>query len=132
MAWYGGALLLGNLPYIAHDRKAAMPLLLESARQGYYVAAKRLFSIRYLKALQNTFDFTDRPELERALCWGRLAQQHTNWAGLDAFLYTLHEYARAHERPDLVALGDRVDPKRVPITERAVTPDNCIRLEQEG
>src|SRR5262245_10368806 len=41
MAWYGGALLLGNLPGVAQDRKAAMPLLLESARQGYYVAAKR-------------------------------------------------------------------------------------------
>jgi hypothetical protein len=130
MAWYGGALLLGNLPNIPQDRKAAMPLLLESARQGYYVAAKRLFGIRYSLALKKAFDFSNAEELERALCWGRLAQQHTNWAGFDWFLGELRDYARKNGRRDLMEQSYRFDPRRVPITQAAVNVEDCIPLEK--
>jgi len=130
MAYYGGSLLLGNSPRIKQDRKAAMPLLLESARQGYYVAASRLFYFRYSKVMQNTFDFADDAEVDRALCWGRLAQQHTNWAGFDMFLNALRKYAHTNNRSDLTEKSFRLDPQRIPITERAVSPGDCIRLEQ--
>jgi hypothetical protein len=130
MGYYGGALLLGNIPEIPQNRKAAIPLLLESAKQGYYVAAFRLFQVRRAKIFTNEFDFTNREELERALCWGRLAEQHTNWAGFHHFLGTLRDYARANNRPDLMEQSYRLDHSRVPITEKAVKPEDCIQLEK--
>ena len=130
MGSYGGALLLGNIPEIPQDRKTGIPLLLESARQGYYVAVSRLFYSRQAKVFTNEFDFTNRTELNRALCWGRLAEQHTNWAGFDHFLGKLRDYARANNRPDLMEQSDRFDLKRVPNTEKAVKPEDCIQLEK--
>jgi hypothetical protein len=132
MGSYGGALLLGNVPGIRSNAQAAMSLLFESARQGYYVAASRLFYVRQARSFKGEFDFTDRLELERAMCWGRLAEQHTNWAGFSNFLGRLRDHARANNRPDLIEASYRLDPKRVPITERAVKPEDCIRLEKGG
>jgi hypothetical protein len=131
MGWYGTTLLYGTTPGIAQDRKAAMPLLLESARQGYYKPAWALFSFRNLKALQNNFDFTDHAELERAMCWGRLAEQHTNWADFsDGFLHLLRDYAEKNDRPDLIEQSYRFDAQRIPVTIQAVKPEDCIQLEQ--
>lgn len=112
------------------ESKAAMPLLLESARQGYYDPAYMLFSLRYGMALRRQFDFSDLNEFKRSLCWGRLAQQHTNWAGFSHFLGLLQDYARVNDRPDLVELSYPYDPRRVPITQTVVKPEDCIQLEQ--
>jgi hypothetical protein len=128
---FGSWLLLGNFPGVAEDRNAAMPLLLDSAKQGYFLPASRLFVIRFLKALKKEFDFGDNAELARALCWGRLAQQHTNWTSFDVFLGLLRDYARANNRPDLMEQSYRLDPTRAPITEQAVKPEDCIHLEQD-
>lgn len=130
MARKGAQYLLGLEPSVQKDTKAAMPLLLESARQGYYVAEDALFNLRYLKVLKHQFDFTDQRELRRALCWGRLAEQHTNWAGFDDFLGQLKDYARENDRPDLLELSLSYDPRRVPITETVVKPEACIQLEK--
>lgn len=129
MANMGVGYLLGLKPGVPPDIKAAMPLLLESARQGYYVAAKSLFSLRYRKALARQFDFADLNEFKRALCWGRLAEQHTNWAGFDMFIGLLKDYARINNRPDLLALSTPYDPRLVPITQTVVKPEDCIQLE---
>ncbi|TAN72219.1 MAG: sel1 repeat family protein [Gallionella sp.] len=130
MAYRGGDYLSGNVSAIPKNTKAAMPLLLESARQGYYVAARSLFGLRYGKALARQFDFTDLNELKRALCWGRLAEQHTNWASFDYFLGLLKDYVRINDRPDLLALSAPYDPRLVPITQTVVKPETCIQLEQ--
>lgn len=130
MASKGAQYLLGFPPKVPQDTKAAMPLLLESARQDYYVAASLLFGLRYGKALARQFDFTDLNEFKRALCWGRLAEQHTNWAGFDYFLELLGNYAKANDRSDLLELSYPYAPRRVPITETVVKPENCIQLEQ--
>lgn len=122
--------LFGLKPGVPRDIKAAMPLLLESARQGYYGAASSLFGLRYGKALARQFDFTDLSEFKRALCWGRLAEQHTNWAGFDMFIGLLKDYARENDRPDLLALSAPYDPRLVPITQTVVKPEDCIQLEQ--
>lgn len=130
MAWYGGALLLGNHSAVPQDPKAAMPLLLDSARQGYYVAARQLFHLRLQRALKKQFDFSDAAELDRAICWGRLAQQQANAAGLDAFFDRLREYARANGRDDLVERSFQFDPQRASIAEKKVAPEECIALER--
>lgn len=113
------------------DKKAAMPLLLESAKQGYYGSARALFSLRFQKALDGQFDFADQPELKRALCWGRLAEQHTNHTQFDYFLGLLRDYARANERQDLVKMSKPYDPRHIPITQTVVKPEDCIQLEGE-
>jgi hypothetical protein len=127
---YGRAMLYGDIPGVPKEPEKGLTLLLESARQGYYRAAQSLFSFRAVKAYKNQFDFSDRKELQRALCWGRLAQQHTNWTRLDLFIEQLHNYAREQDRSDLLELAAGVDPRRVPITQQAVTPDDCIRIEK--
>jgi len=129
MAYYGGALLLGNTPGILADREAAMPLLLASARQGYFVAARRLFYDRSRHAAAGTFDFTDSVEVGRALCWGRLAQQHTNWSGFDAFLERMRDFGRKTGRSDLVERSREFDPRVVPISRKLVSPEDCAALE---
>jgi len=130
MAYKAARYLFGLKSGVPQDIKAAMPLLLASARQGYYVAARSLFGLRYGKALARQFDFTDLNEFKRALCWGRLAEQHTNWAGFDMFIGLLKDYARINDRPDLLALSAPYDPRLVPITQTVVRPEACIQLEQ--
>ncbi len=122
--------LFGLKPGVSQDLKAAMPLLMESARQGYYGAVSTLFGLRYGKALAQQFDFTDLNEFKRALCWGRLAEQHTNWASFDYFLGLLKDYARINNRPDLLELSAPYDPRLVPITQIVVKPEDCIQLEE--
>lgn len=130
LAYQGGMHLLGNVPGVPQDTKKAFPMLFASAREGYYVAASRLFYLHEEKALQNQFYFSSRNELKRTLCWGRLAEQHTNWAGFDHFLGLLRDYAREHDRPDLVEMSRPYDPRLVPITQAVVQPEDCIQLEQ--
>ena len=126
----GAQYLSGLEPSVPKDTKAAMPLLFESARQGYYIPARALFSLRYQKALAGQFDFSDRKELKRALCWGRLAEQHTNWTGFDFFLGLFRDYVRKNDRSDLLEISYPYDPRRVPITQTVVKPEDCIQLEQ--
>ncbi len=130
MAYIGGGMLLGNSPDIPLDRKAALPPLFEAARQGYFVAAQRLFSPRKLKSLRDEFDFSDIQELDRALCWGRIVEEHSSTSSFDHFLGELRQYARTNNRPDLVERSKPFDPRLVPITKSIVTPEDCIRLEQ--
>lgn len=130
MASKGAQYLFGTVPGVPQDEKTGMPLLIESARQGYYRSAKAIFSLRYQKALTKQFDFTELREFKRALCWGRLAEQHTNWVGFDYFLGLLRDYARTNDRPDLVEMSRPYDPRLVPITQTVVKPEDCIQLEQ--
>lgn len=124
-----GYLLHGNQGELK-ESKDAMPFLLETARQGYYRPAYLMFSLRYGRALKNQFDFSNIKEFKRTLCWGRLAEQHTNWAGFDHFLGLLRDYAREHDRLDLVEMSRPYDPRFVPITQPVVKPEDCIQLEQ--
>lgn len=126
---YGKFLQTGLVSKFPRDIQAAKPLLLESARQGYYVGAKGMFGLRFMKALSHQFDFSDQAEFRRALCWGRLAEQHTNWTGFHDFLGMMRDYARINNRPDLVELSRPYDPQRVPITQIVVKPEDCIQLE---
>ena len=129
-ASYGRAMLHGDIPGIAKNPDKGLSLLLESAREGYYRAAQSLFGVRAVKAYKHQFDFADQAELRKALCWGRLAQQHSNLSRVDLFIEQLEIYAREHRRPDLLALAAPVDPRRVPITQQVVSPNDCIQIEK--
>jgi hypothetical protein len=130
LAQYGSWLLLGVFPGIPKDPDAAKPLLLEAAKQGYYLAVERLFRIRYSRANSNAFDFADEKELSRALCWGRLAHQYTTTSGFNLFLEELRTYAREHNRADLMKESYRLDPKRVPASTQVVTAPQCVKFEK--
>ena len=131
------------------SRQRALPDLLEAARQGYFGAHRSLFYIRKTELQDKDFKFSDPLELRRTLCWGRLAQQHTNWVGFDIFLSTLkgilprnlapedverldpQRRYRAKVAPEYLPLLDAYDPGKVPIARKVVTPETCIALEQQ-
>lgn len=111
------------------DLEKLKPYLLPGAEQGYYRAHRTFYLARAQAADFDEFDFANRKDLLRTLCWGRLAQQHTNWTGFDAFLAKLRRYATSHDRPDLKRLASQYDQEIVPITTHIVQPKDCIRLE---
>jgi hypothetical protein len=111
------------------DLEELKPYLLPGAEQGYYRAHQTFYRARAQAADFELFDFDNRQDLLRTLCWGRLAQQHTNWAMFDAFLGKLRRYATSHDRPDLKQLASQYDQEIVPITTHVVEPKDCIRLE---
>jgi hypothetical protein len=143
MAYYGRILLLGNVSEIPKDPKKALPLLIESARQGYYVAHKAFFYEPLHQVLNeqidtlsgrldeasHRFDFSDEKALKKAMCWGRLSEQHTSWAYFDSFIEGLNDYAKANNRADLLEMSRAYDPKFVPNTIKIVNPEDCIKLE---
>jgi hypothetical protein len=125
----------------------ALPDLFESARQGYYVAHRTLHEIRWTQLQQKDYQISGPVELERLLCWGRLAQQHANAAHFDATISELTGYlARGLPkeeveqfplglRPKISAeylpLIDQYRPSKVPITRKVATPERCIELEHQ-
>jgi hypothetical protein len=111
------------------DLEELKPYLLPGAEQGYYHAHEIFYRARAQAADFWLFDFDNRKDLLRTLCWGRLAQQHTNWASFDSFLAKLRRYAKSHDRPDLKQLASQYDQEIVPITTHVVEPKDCIRLE---
>jgi len=132
------------------DAEKGLPDLLESARQGYYSAHVSLYHIRELELERKNFQVSGPLELERVLCWGRLAQQHSNWAGFDVFLSKLNGILprdlypdrldridpagsrRAKVPPEYFPLLDAYDPSKIPITRKLVTTEKCIGLERQG
>lgn len=143
MAYYGRALLLGNVSEIPKDPKKALPLLIESARQGYYVAHQTFFDGPLLQVLNekvdtlsgrldeasHRFDFSDEKALKKAMCWGRLSEQHTSWAYFDSFIEGLNDYAKANNRADLLEMSKAYSPRFVSGTIKIVNPEDCIKLE---
>jgi hypothetical protein len=143
MAYYGRALLLGNVSEIPKDPQKALPLLIKSARHGYYVAHKAFFYVPLHQVLNekvdtlsgrqeitgSRFDFSDEKALNKAMCWGRLSEQHTSWAYFDSFIEGLNDYAKANNRADLLEMSRAYDPKFVPGTIKIVNPEDCIKLE---
>lgn len=129
------------------DVDKALPDLFESARQGYYAAHWSLYRIRWMQLQQKDYKVSGPLELERVLCWGRLAQQHANEAGFDSNIRELTGYlARGLPReqveqfprglrpkipPEYLPLIDRYHPVKVPITRKVAAPERCIELEHQ-
>jgi hypothetical protein len=125
----------------------AIPLLYEGARQGYYVAHKRLFEIRKDEAEARNYRFASALDFERTFCWGRLAQQHSNFTHLQFFEFELVGVARRGLSPERLATSpaewrgkipesfypilDQYSVSKVPITRKVATPERCLALEEE-
>lgn len=127
------------------DVDGSLPDLFESARQGYYRAHRTLYRTRWMQLEKKDFQLSGPLELERVLCWGRLAQQHANSTFFDADIRELTGYvARGLPReqveqlprglwpkvsPKYLPLIDRYSPYKVPITRRVATAEHCIEFE---
>jgi hypothetical protein len=125
----------------------AIPLLYEGARQGYFLAHHTLFKIRKDEAVARNYRFANALDFERTLCWGRLAQQHSNSADLHGFEWHLVGVARRGLSPERLAntlpewrgkipesfypILDQFSVYKVPITRRVATPERCLALEEE-
>lgn len=129
MALYGRELLLGNAERTKQSREKALPYLFESARLGYYVSFKAFFQKPLIAVLQHQFDFSNEHNVKRAMCWGRLSEQHTSWSFFDSFLSELKDYALKNNRIDLLEMSKAYDPRFVPGTVKVVNPEDCIKLE---
>lgn len=121
--YYGG----GALGY-PRDLEKALAMIREVALEGYYVAHVSMFNDYKTDKRR----FSDLGIVKRALCWGRLAEQHTNWALFDHYLNDLRAAARAAGRDDLWELGISWDQRVAPAGPRRVTAKDCIAVEQEN
>lgn len=121
--FYGG----GGWGY-PRDLETALSMIREVALEGYYVAHLSMFT-HYRRRER---PFSDVNVVRRALCWGRLAEQHTNWALFDHYLNDLRAAARAAGRDDLWDLANQWDERKAPTSRRQVTARDCIAVEQEN
>ncbi len=123
----------GKVHRVLFDR-SGFPLLLEAAKQGYYLAHVSLGRIREMELEIRGLDSASSLEIDRMLCWKRLAQQHTNWAGLDISLQHLRAGPWRPPRIPASALPllDKYDPAKKPIQEKLVSPETCMDLEKQG
>ena len=107
------------------DLNRAMRMVREVAREGYYEAHVALFKT-YAERVPA---YDDLDILRRTMCWGRLAQQHSNWALFDWYTDRLGAFAVANRRPDLLELKKEWDTRSSPIDVKRVTPDDCLAME---
>lgn len=107
------------------DFDRAMRIVREVAREGYWEAHVTLFKT-YADRVPA---YDDRDTLRRTLCWGRLAQQHSNWARFDWYTDKLRVFAVANARRDLLELEKEWDIRSVPIEVKHLTADDCLAME---
>lgn len=107
------------------DLDRAMQMVREVARERYYEAHVALFRT-YAERIPIYEDMSD---LRRVMCWGRLAQQHSNWTGFDSYTDRLRAFAVANKRPDLLQLEREWDTRSIPVEEKRVTPEDCLAME---
>ena len=115
-----------------YNPEKGFPDLIEAARQGYYSAHRMMYFLREEDLREREYAIRNPLELDRVLCWGRLAQQHTNWAGFDVLLSTMRGVLQPRIEPRYLPQLDLYDPSKVPITRKVATPEKCIALEQQG
>jgi hypothetical protein len=107
------------------DLDRAMRMAREVARDGYWEAHVALF-----RTYADRVPAYDDPDtLRKALCWGRLAQQHSNWTAFDSYLDKLHAFAVANQRNDLRELAREWDLRSTPIERKRTEPDDCLAME---
>lgn len=115
-------------PGYPKDLGKARRMIREVALEGYYIAHLTLFN-HYSMGEQ---PYADLGRVRKALCWGRLAQQHSAWAFFDHYVDRMNQVASREKRPELRALGDQWDTRDVPVEAWRVTPEECLKIEQEG
>lgn len=115
------------------DPEMARQRLLEAARAGLYFGQDRLLSHYGHEGFDNLLT------VRKALCWGRLADQHSPWARFDSYTDRLRAAARDPgdawnaplRRPELRRLADEWDSRKVPHDRMPITIEDCIHIEEE-
>jgi hypothetical protein len=107
------------------DMDRAMQMVREVAREGYYEAHVALFRT-YAERVPA---YDDLDTLRKALCWGRLAQQHSNWARFDWYTDKMRAFAVANGRRNLLELEKEWDTRSVPVEVKHTTPNDCLAME---
>lgn len=148
MAWHRTTKSDGITPFSAlADVDKALPDLYEAARQGYYFAHSQLFLIRWRQLEQRDTPVFGLRDIDRTLCWGRLAEQHSSNVSLNSYIGQLKTALRLgltleqvkaplplYVWPKVPAeyqlLLDRYDREKVPVTRKVATPERCLELEQ--
>jgi TPR repeat protein len=110
------------------DLDRAMRLVREVAREGYWEAHVALFKT-YAERVPA---YDDLDTLRRTLCWGRLAQQYSNWTAFDSYNDKLRAFAVANRRPDLLELENEWDTRSIPVEVKRITPDDCLAMEPKS
>ncbi len=116
-----------------HDPALAHQRLLEAAKAGLYFGQKVL--------MKDYADegFEHQHTIRKALCWGRLADQHSPEAQFNFYAYNVRAAARDPDaswkaplrRPELRRLADQWDPRITPHDRMPITIEDCIRIEEE-
>ena len=112
-----------------YDYAGAMPFLLEAASQGYYRAHWYLFQ---RDTLFKKADLNNLSEVSRALCWGRLAAQHSNHAGFDGYLINIksqHIFESKVSAAYESGVYKPYDTENFPVYQKIVSPKNCLEIE---
>ena len=148
-AWHFDTLPDGVTPnHTLADVDKALPDLYEAARQEYFAAPSTLFRVRWRQLEQRDYRLSGPADLERILCWGRLAEQHSNrghlgshigqlWGAyslglsLEQIKATYSPYAWPKISAEYGPILERYDPAKVPITRKVATPERCLELEQQ-
>jgi hypothetical protein len=117
-----------------HDPGLAHQRLLEAAKAGLYFGQKHLM-VDYARE-----GFDNVHTVQKALCWGRLAAQHSREARYDFYIDRLRAAARdpgdarktpLRRPPELRQLADKWDSRITPDDRIATTIEDCIHLEEE-
>jgi hypothetical protein len=108
---------------LAHQR------LLEAASAGLYHAQTKLL------ADYRQEGFGDTHTIRKALCWGRLAQNHSSWAFFQDYVNDLMVAARDKNdqskiiHPELEQLAKEWDLRTTPYISKPTTSNDCMQIE---
>ncbi|WP_301101734.1 hypothetical protein [Propionivibrio sp.] len=113
------------------DHQMAHQRLLDAAKAGLFFAQMNL-SYDYEKE-----GFSDLHTIRKALCWGRLADQHSPSSGLWSYANSLRLAAwDPNDRqkllhPEFMQLAKEWDPAATPHHIKHATIEECIQLEEK-
>lgn len=113
------------------DANLAQRRLVEAASAGLYYAQTKLL------ADYKQEGFGDLHTIRKALCWGRLAQNHSSWAFFQDYIRDLVAAARDKNdqskivRPELEQLANDWSLRNTPYANKPTTPHECRQIEEE-
>lgn len=114
------------------DRDIAHKRLLKAAEKGLFFAQKNLM-LDYQRD-----GFSDLIKIRKALCWGRLADQHSPNSWLDGYVDNLRINAWARNgsgrvlvHPEFMQLAREWDPRFTPHGSKETKINECVQIEKE-
>ena len=113
------------------DHQMAHQRLLQAAKAGLYFGQERLHVHYGREGLGNL------QTIRKALCWGRLADQHSPSVRANVYADSLRSAAwdptdgRKLVRPEFMQLAEEWDSRSTPHQVKKTTIEDCIQIEEE-